>query len=159
MDLQEKLQWLASIHSVNTHSQRWSCCSPSAWENTPSPCKKTETKWLQWLNFITCLIPFSQETRTTACGLQLTETNWKQSSTWKTKLIVTDFGVLLITPDSFTSVEKLPFSYHYFQFFKCKKVCIFWRRKPALRCLHNPTYEALASVAIINCHSKDSKFT
>lgn len=89
MGFQGKHQRLASLDTYGEHTCKARLSAPHL-HRKYLLCKKWEPKWLQWPSFLTCLISSGQGTWITARDLQLTETNSKQSWTWKTKLIVTD---------------------------------------------------------------------
>lgn len=116
---------------------------------------ETEPKWLQRLNFLTCPIPFAQGSQTTTQDLRLRPTQ-NRAQLGKQNRLSQTFGALLIAADSFPPKWKnCHFQIITFCFLNSKKMHILKRKT----CFKMPARVYLWGATIINCHSKDSKFT
>lgn len=116
---------------------------------------ETGPKWLQWLNFLTCPILFTQGSQTTTHGLQLGPTR-NRAQLGKQNQLSQTFGALLIRADSFPPKWKdCHFQIITFRVSNSKKMHISKRKT----CFKMPAPLYLWGASIINCHSKDSKFT
>lgn len=89
---------------------------------------ETGPKWLQWLNFFTCPIPFAQGSQTTTQDLRLRPTR-NRAQLGKQNRLSQTFGALLIATDSFPPKWKnCHFQIITFRFLNSKKIHILKRK-------------------------------